>query len=117
MKAAALVSDSYPEYMRAVKTRRYTWAQIQRMNLHVLMDFTQEQYRRLERSFVCQGSRIFRGRLKLLRRMRKEGSAEIISNLSGISNLKPRTEEALRIEMKASNLRNLFLKRSLSEFF
>ncbi len=116
MKAAALVSDSYPEYMRAVKTRRYTWAQIQRMNLHVLMDFTQEQYRRLRGvsyarvlGFSAEGS-------KLLRRMRKEGSAEIISNLSGISNLKPRTEEALRIEMKASNLRNLFLKRSLSEF-
>ena len=116
MKAAALVSDSYSEYMRAVKTRRYTWAQIQRMNLHVLMDFTQEQYRRLRGvsyarvlGFSAKGS-------KLLRRMRKEGSAEIISNLSGISNLKPRTEEALRIEMKASNLRNLFLKRSLSEF-
>ena len=60
MKAAALVSDSYPEYMRAVKTRRYTWAQIQRMNLHVLMDFTQEQYRRLRGVSYASGSRIFR---------------------------------------------------------
>ena len=82
----------------------------------MLMDFTQEQYRRLRGvsyarvlGFSAEGS-------KLLRRMRKEGSAEIISNLSGISNLKPRTEEALRIEMKASNLRNLFLKNICPAF-
>ncbi len=116
MKAAAAVSESYGEYMKAVKTKRYTWAQIQRMNIHILMDFTKESYQRLKGTAYARVLGFSPAGAKLLRRIRKESGTEIISNLSGLSGLNPRTADALNVEMKAGDLRNLLMGRPVAAF-
>lgn len=116
MKSAALSSETFEEYMRNVKTKRYTWAQIQRMNIHILMDFTSERYKRLRGTSYARVLGFSDRGSKLLRQIRKKGETEVVSNLSGLSHFSERTAEALSLEIRAGDLRNMILDRSVEGF-
>ncbi len=116
LKRAALSSESWEEFLDEAGTKRYTEARIRRTAAHILNGLTQKQYESLKDTFYARILGFSETGAKLLRRIRRTGRAEVISNLSAASHLDAKTAAALACESRATDLRNLMAKRPLLPF-
>ena len=116
LKKAALLSETWEDFLAGVRTKRYTEARIRRMSAHILNDYSKADSEILKTASYARVLGFSRKGAQLLREIRERGRIEVVSNLSKLSCCSAQTQRALRCEMRASDLRNLLMGRSLSVF-
>lgn len=104
MKAAE-TSSSFNDFMKKVKTKRYTWTRIQRMCVHILTNTKKTEMKNVHKypEYIRLLGMTKNGR-NYLNEMKKYISLPIISKLSSFQN------ETLELDIKASKVYALALK-------
>ena len=115
LKGAALQAEDFGGFMDLVRTKRYTDARIRRMLIHILTDFTGRDYEALRGTAYARVLGFSGEGARLLRKIRRNETAEVISNLSGLDALREKTAETLRWEMKACDLISLMSDKPLKQ--
>ncbi len=113
LKGAALRAGRFGEFMKEVRTKRYTDARIRRMLIHILTDFTQQDYAYLKGTAYARVLGFSQTGAELLRAIRKKGQAEVISNLSKLPYYNKKTATTLQWEIKARDLISFMTGRSV----
>ncbi|MBT2573472.1 nucleotidyltransferase [Bacillus sp. ISL-51] len=105
---------SYHEMMELLKTKRYTWTRLQRMNTHILTRTKKEDMHKLLKPSAAPYIRLLgmtkKGQAYLAGK-KKELSAPLVSKLSSISH------PALDLEIKAGRIYSLPIKEPLRTMF
>lgn len=97
IKKYILISNSLEEFVKKVKTKRYTYNKIMRMCVHILCGFTKEEAKRMQDiSYIRILGFTKKGR-KHLKSIKKDCKYPIITNFSDLKN-----NEMLQLEMRTT---------------
>jgi len=100
-------SSSIEELLESVKTKRYTYTRIQRILMHLLLDLPGEDLLRYNQKGGPKYLRVLafndRGRL-LLKKMKKESTLPIITNLKHYQPESPLEKSMLEYDLRATDL-------------
>ena len=98
-------SNTWEELVQNIKTKRYTYNKINRMLIHILVDFTKKEYKNLKIDYIRLLGFSINGQ-KYLNKIKKELEIPIITNYKkNFSNL-------LDLELRAISIYNLALNES-----
>lgn len=108
-------SSSMEELLESVKTKRYTYTRIQRILMHLLLDLRREDLLRYNQKGGPKYLRILafndRGR-SLLKKMKKESTLPIITNLKHYQPESPLEKSMLEYDLRATDLFTLAMTNS-----
>ncbi|WP_462409169.1 nucleotidyltransferase [Neobacillus sp. Marseille-QA0830] len=87
LRQAALVSDSFEEFMQAIKTKRYTWTRLQRLCVHILTNTKKSEIWGLQEkaSYLRLLGMTGAGR-NYLNKQKKHFALPLIAKLSSLTN-------------------------------
>lgn len=91
-------------FIGSMKTKRYTWSRISRLLVHMLMNFTSDDFaelRGVRYARVLAFSDVGR---EILSVMRKTSDIPVISNLAGLSKYDARVRKSLELDIRAAGL-------------
>ncbi|MBS4217860.1 nucleotidyltransferase [Bacillus sp. FJAT-49711] len=96
---AAQTATSFEEFMKSVKTKRYTWTRLQRTCVHILSNMKKEMIHSLSKKpqYIRLLGMNEQGR-QYIREIKKELHVPLISKVSGFQN------DMLSLDLKASNI-------------
>jgi len=101
---ASRSSNSFEEFMKSIKTKRYTWTRLQRTCVHILTNTKKQTILSLDNNpqYIRLLGMSEKGR-KYLNSIKKELQVPLISKISGFQN------DMLLLDLKASDIYALAL--------
>ncbi|MDR6998019.1 nucleotidyltransferase [Neobacillus niacini] len=118
LKAAALTSGNFQEFMEKVKTKRYTWTRLQRICVHILTNATKEEMSKFERANYLRLLGMTQKGKAYLNKRKFELTLPLVSKLSSYK------QKEIMLDIKAAqiyafglseNLRNEFIQQEFKQ--
>lgn len=106
LKKAILISNSYHELIKNIKTKRYTYNKINRMLIHILTNFTKQEAADLKIDYIRILGFSPKGK-QYLNKIKKELTLPLITNY------KPNISKLLDLELKITKIYSLPLTNNL----
>lgn len=108
IKKAILISNTWDELIKNIKTKRYTYNKINRMLIHILTNFTKEEATNLKIDYIRILGFNQKGK-KYLNQIKKELSVPLITNY------KPNKSKLLDLELRVTSIYELPITTNLTE--
>lgn len=108
IKKAILISNTWDELAKNIKTKRYTYNKINRMLIHILTNFTKEEATNLKIDYIRILGFNQKGK-KYLNQIKKELSIPLITNY------KPNKSKLLDLELRVTSIYELPTNTNLTE--
>ena len=108
IKKAILISNTWDELAKNIKTKRYTYNKINRMLIHILTNFTKEEATNLKIDYIRILGFNQKGK-KYLNQIKKELSVPLITNY------KPNKSKLLDLELRVTSIYELPITTNLTE--